>query len=138
MNSINGCLNTLYAMENFIHYQVASWKYPRRVVAKAEKATGQMAYLYTFIVTNMVLEPEKLIQFYCKHGCMENFIKECKNGFDFDSMSSHSKIVNANRLQISILAYNLFNWIRRLVLPAKMRKLQIDIIRLKLIKTHQR
>ena len=65
---------------------------------------------------------------------MENFIKECKLGFNMDSMNSHSMTVNANRLQISMLAYNLFNWFRRLVLPAKLRKLQIDTIRLKLFK----
>ncbi|NLO83095.1 MAG: transposase, partial [Clostridiales bacterium] len=111
---------------------------PRRVVVKAEKPTGQMLYMYTFIVTNMELNPESLIQFYCNRGRMENFIKESKNGFDFDSMSSHSKLVNANRLQISMLAYNLFNWFKRLVLPQKMRKLQVDTIRLKLIKIASR
>ena len=30
---------------------------------------------------------------------MENFIKESKSGFDFTSVSSHSRIVNANRLR---------------------------------------
>jgi hypothetical protein len=120
------------------YYQAGSWEYPRRVVVKAEKPTDQLTYLYTFIVTNMELKPEKLIQFYCNRGRMENFIKESKNGFDFDSMSSHSKIVNANRLQISVLAYNLFNWFRRFVLPLKMRKLQVDTIRLKLLKIASR
>ncbi|SHI66238.1 Transposase DDE domain group 1, partial [Geosporobacter subterraneus DSM 17957] len=64
----------------------------------------------------------------------ENFIKECKNGFDFSSTSSRDKVVNANRLQLHVLAYNLFNLFRRLVLPVSMRKMQIDTIRLKLIK----
>ena len=120
------------------NYQAGSWKYPRRVVVKVEKPTNQMLYMYTFIVTNMDLEPQSLIQFYCNRGRMENFIKESKNGFDFDSMSSHSKLVNSNRLQISMLAYNLFNWFKRLVLPEKMRKLQIDTIRLKLLKIASR
>jgi hypothetical protein len=86
--------------------------------------------MYTFIVTNMELEAENLIQFYCNRGHMENFIKESKNRFDFDSMMSHSKIANANRLQISMLAYNLFNWFR----TAKMKNFQVDTIKLKLIK----
>ena len=90
--------------------------------------------MYTFIVTNMDIEPYQLIQFYCNRGRMENFIKESKSGFNFESMSSHTKIVNENRLQLNMLAYNLFNWFKRLVLPAKMRKMQIDTIRLKLIK----
>lgn len=49
---------------------------------------------------------------------MENFIKESKSGFDFASVSSHTRIVNANRLQVHALAYNIFNWFRRLALSA--------------------
>ncbi|KXB57285.1 hypothetical protein HMPREF1866_01523 [Lachnoanaerobaculum saburreum] len=50
----------------------------------------------------------------------ENFIKESKTGFDFASVSSYTRIVNANRLQIHALAYNIFNWFRRLALSANM------------------
>lgn len=115
-------------------YKAASWKYPRRVACKVEKPYNQFTYTYTFIVTNMDLEPYQLIQFYCNRGKMENFIKESKSGFNFESMSSNSKIVNENRLQLCMLAYNLFNYFKRLVLPVKMQKMQIDTIRLKLIK----
>ena len=115
-------------------YQAGSWEYPRRVVFKIEKPYGQLTHMYTFIVTNMDMEPCQIIQFYCGRGRMENFIKECKTGFDFAAVSSHSKVVNANRMRIHMLAYNLFNWFRRLVLPANMRKQQVDTIRLKLIK----
>ncbi len=47
---------------------------------------------------------------------------------------SFSVTVNANRLQLHVLAYNLFNWLRRLALAESMRKLRIDTIRLKLLK----
>ena len=57
-------------------------------------------------------------------GKMENFIKEGKEGFGFCAVSSSTKVVNANRLQLHTLAYNLFNWFRRLALAAKMRKLR--------------
>ena len=115
-------------------YKADSWLYPRRVALKVEKPYGQLTYLYTFIVTNMESKPEDVIHFYCNRGTMENFIKESKSGFHMDAMSSRSMITNSNKLQISALAYNLFNWFRRLVLPAKMRKLRIDTLRLKLIK----
>ena len=115
-------------------YQANSWEYPRRVVCKVEKTTDQLIHMFTFIVTNMDASSEKLIRFYCKRGRMENFIKESKNGFDFASVSSSSKVVNANRLQVHALAYNIFNWFKRLALSAKIRKLQIDTIRLKLLK----
>ena len=115
-------------------YQAGPWPYPRRVVCKVEKPENQMVYMYTFIVTNMDSSPEYLIRFYCKRGLMENFIKESKSGFDFASVSSHTRIVNANRLQVHALAYNIFNWFRRLALSANMRKQRIDTVRLKLLK----
>lgn len=115
-------------------YQTGSWDCPRRVVFKIEKLYGQLIHMYTFIVTNMDMKPYQIIQFYCGRGKMENFIKESKSGFDFAAVSSRSKVVNANRMRIHMLAYNLFNWFRRLVLPANMRKQQVDTIRLKLIK----
>ena len=115
-------------------YQAGSWPYERRVVCKVEKPENQMIYMYTFIVTNMDSSPEYLIKFYCKRGLMENFIKESKSGFDFASVSSHTRIVNANRLQVHALAYNIFNWLRRLALSAQMRKQRIDTVRLKLLK----
>ena len=115
-------------------YQAGSWSHPHRVVFKIEKPYGQMIHLYAFIVTTLEMEPYQVIQFYCGRGKMENFIKEGKSGFDFTSVSSSSKLVNANRLLVHALAYNLFNWFRRLALAASMRKQRIDAIRLKLLK----
>lgn len=115
-------------------YRASSWPYERRVACKVEKQENQMVYMYTFVVTNMDSSPEYLIKFYCKRGLMENFIKESKSGFDFASVSSHTRMVNANRLQVHALAYNIFNWFRRLVLSANMRKQRIDTVRLKLLK----
>ena len=94
-------------------YKAGPWPYERRVVCKVEKPENQMVYMYTFIVTNMDSSPEYLIKFYCKRGLMENFIKESKSGFDFSAVSSHNRIVNANRVQVHALAYNIFNWFRR-------------------------
>lgn len=119
-------------------YQASSWEYPRRIVCKVEKPTGQFLHMHTFIVTNMESAPERVIKFYCKRGTMENYIKESKNGFDFAAVSSSSKIVNANRLQVHALTYNIFNWFKRLVLPANMRKQLVDTIRLKLLKVATR
>ena len=115
-------------------YKAGPWPYERRVVCKVEKPENQMVYMYTFVVTNMDSSPEYLIKFYCKRGLMENFIKESKSGFGFACVSSHTRIVNANRLQVHALAYNIFNWFRRLALSASMRKQRIDTVRLKLLK----
>jgi hypothetical protein len=130
---------TDYATEHGeFEYQAGSWDYPRRVVCKVEKPENQLIQMYTFIVTNMDSEPYQLIKLYYKRGTMENFIKESKSGFDFGAVSSFTKIVNANRLQLHALAYNIFSWFKRLVLPDKMKKQQIDTLRLKLLKVASR
>jgi len=129
----NNLVDYAVAYDEFF-YQADSWDYPRRVIVKVEKPANQLTYQYTFIVTNMDMTPEETLKYYCNRGIMENFIKECKNGFDFSSTSSRNKIINANRLQLHVLVYNLFNYFRRLVLPESMRKMQVDTIRLKLMK----
>ena len=120
------------------HYRAESWDYPRRVVCKVEKPYGQLIYKHTFIVTNMALCPEKTIRYYCNRGRMENMIKESKLGFDFAACCSHSEIVNANRLQVRALSYNIFNWFRRLALAEQFKDNTVDTVRLKLIKVAAR
>lgn len=115
-------------------YKAKTWLQERRVVCKIETHEGQMMPMHTFIVTNMALPMQSVVDFYCNRGIMENFIKECKSGFDIAAVSSSAEKVNANRLQLHALTYNLFNWFRRLALPTKMRKLRIDTIRIKLLK----
>jgi hypothetical protein len=116
-------------------YQAGSWSHPRRVIFKIEKPEGQFHHVYTFIVTTMDgLDVYEVLQYYCGRGRMENYIQECKSGFGFTAVSSSSMKVNANRLQVHCLAYNLFNWFRNLVLPEKMRKHHIDTFRIKLLK----
>lgn len=128
-----------YAVEfEEFEYKAGAWSHPRRVVCKVEKPYGQFRYLHTFVVTNMEMEAWQVIQFYCGRGKMENFIKEGKLGFDFSAVSSSTKVVNANRLQLHCLAYNIFNWFRRIALPASMRKQRVDTIRLKLLKVAAR
>ena len=115
-------------------YQAGSWKKPRRVVCKVEKPAGEMSYTHTFIVTNLQAPPKCVVRYYCKRGNMENFIKESKNDFNFASVGSKTLLVNANRLQVHALCYNIFLWFKLLVLPESMRKQQANTLRLALLK----
>lgn len=82
-----------------------------------------------------ILDPRFFIhKFYCNRGTMENFIKEGKNGFAFDHMSSSDFYSNACKFQMAILAYNFHNWFRRFCLPKQLKKNRIENVRLKLIK----
>jgi len=83
-------------------YQAGSWDKARRVVVKMERPAGEFLFQFTFIVTNMTLQPKNVVRFYCQRGHMENFIKEAKNGFACDSMSSTDFESNAVKLQMVV------------------------------------
>ena len=65
---------------------------------------------------------------------MENYIKESKNGFGLDNMTSHSFQVNEAKMTLSLLAYNFTNWLRTLVFPEGQKQMQIQTIRKRLVK----
>ena len=115
-------------------YQAKSWDHPRRVICKIEKQEGQFLHQITFLATNMDLSPEWIVNLYSNRGRMENFIKEGKEDMDFSSVSSSSMTVNANRLEIHQMAYNIFNWFRRITLPEDMKKMKISTLRNKILK----
>lgn len=119
---------------NEFEYKAEKWNKPRRVVVKMEKAANKMTIDYTFVVTNMKASPKEIIDFYCKRGSMENFIKECKHGFNFESMSHSSFVANSFKLQVLALAYNLVNLFKRLCVCGKFKKFTIETLRGKLIK----
>ncbi|WKB35175.1 transposase [Terrilactibacillus sp. S3-3] len=55
-------------------------------------------------MTNKDLPAKLIVKFYQNRGTMENLIKEGKNGFAFDQLSSHRFEANAAKLQIRVLA----------------------------------
>jgi hypothetical protein len=115
-------------------YKAASWDKSRKVMLKLEKPADQLLFIPTFVVTTLEETPKDTVEFYAKRGTMENYIKEGKLGFAFGKMSSTEFEINANKLQIAVLAYNLNNGLRRICMPEKMKKNQIQTIRMCLIK----
>lgn len=65
---------------------------------------------------------------------MENYIKEAKIRCGFDKKNSHSYQVNEVKMMLSLLAYNLTNWLRKLCFPEEQKTMQIDTIRTRIIK----
>lgn len=119
-----------------IDYQAGSWSKPRRVIIQSVRPAGELFFTHGFFITNLgdVMSPETIVQSYKQRGTMENYIKEAKNGFYMDRMSSHSFVANEVRMMLSLLAYNLINWLRTLCFPDGHRNMQIQTIRTKLIK----
>lgn len=117
-------------------YQAKSWSKPRKVIIQSVRPAGELFFIHSFIVTNLevAFSPKDIVRSYQKRGTMENYIKEAKNGFRLDQMNSHSFQVNEVRMMLSLLAYNLTNWLRNLAFPPEQKNMQIDTIRTRIIK----
>jgi len=117
-------------------YQAKSWSKPRKVIVKSVRPAGELFFVHSFFVTNLVdaFSPKDIVLSYQKRGTMENYIKEAKNGFNLDKMNSHAFQVNEVKMMLSLLAYNLTNWLRTLSFPKEQRNMQIETIRTRIIK----
>ena len=117
-------------------YQAGSWSASRKVIIKSVRPAGELFFTHAFFVTNLsgTFSPKTIVQSYQKRGTMENYIKEAKNGFYLDRMSSHSFATNEVRMMLSLLAYNLTNWLRTLCFPDGQKSMQIQTIRTRIIK----
>jgi hypothetical protein len=115
-------------------YQAGSWDCERRVVAKVEWHQGELFPRVGFIVTNHSWRNKRVVQFYNQRGTAEQWIKEGKNAVKWTKLSCHDFVDNQVRLQLFALAYNLGNFLRRLVLPRPMKHWSMTTLRDKLIK----
>ena len=107
-------------------YQAASWKTARRVVAKVEHHPGELFPRVGFIVTNLTLPSRAVVRFYNKRGTAEQWIKEGKQAVKMTRLSCHRFRSNEVRLWLTIIAYNLGNLWRRLVLPQRIGNWSLD------------
>jgi len=116
-------------------YQAASWKKARRMVAKVEHHQGELFPRVGFIVTNLSSPSRAVVWFYNKRGTAEQWIKEGKQAVKMTRLSCHRFRANEVRLQLSVLAYNLGNLWRRLVLPKKIDHWSLTSLQQRLVKT---
>ena len=115
-------------------YQAASWGMARRVVAKIEWHAGELFPRVNFVVTNLRWKSSNVVKFYNKRGTAEQWIKEGKYALKWTRLSCHDFVDNQVRLQLFALAYNLGNFLRRLVLPKPVSHWSLRTLRDKLIK----
>ena len=116
-------------------YQADSWTTPRRVVAKVEHHVGELFPRVGFIVTNLPIHNRAVVRFYNKRGTAEQWIKEGKQATHWTRLSCHRFRANEVRLQLSVLAYNLGNLWRRLVLPTRIERWSLTSLQQRLVKT---
>ena len=115
-------------------YQAASWDQPRRVVAKVEWHEGELFPRVGFIVTNMSAKEEGVVHFYNGRGTGEQWIKEGKFALNWTRLSCKRFVSNQVWLWLFVLAYNPGNFLRRLVLPSKIKHWSLRSLLVKLIK----
>jgi Transposase DDE domain group 1 len=118
-----------------VRYQAASWKTARRVVAKVEHHQGELFPRVGFIVTNLILPSGAVVRFYNKRGTAEQWIKEGKQAVKMTRLSCHRFRSNEVRLWLSVIAYNLGNLWRRLVLPKRIEHWSLTSVQQRLVKT---
>jgi hypothetical protein len=114
------------------HYGAESWKRKRRVIYKAEameKGTNTR-----FVVTTRTDEPKDLYGFYARRGESENWIKDFKVHLKADRLSCHRFIANQFRLLLHAAAYWLMDALRRKLVASGARRMELDTLRLSLVK----
>jgi hypothetical protein len=116
-------------------YQAESWNKARRVVAKVEYHAEELFPRVGFIVTNLETDSRAAVRFYNKRGTAEQWIKEGKQAVKMTRLSCHRFRSNEVRLWLSVIAYNLGNLWRRLVLPRRIAKWSLTSLQQRLVKT---
>ena len=107
----------------------------RRVVAKVEFHAGELFPRVGFIVTKLGTPSRAVVRFYNKRGTAELWIKEGKQAVKMTTLSCHRFRSNEVRLWLSVIAYNLGNLWRRLVLPQKIEGWSLTSLQQRLVKT---
>lgn len=103
-------------------------------MAKVEWHQGELFPRLGFIVTNMSANAEGVVHFYNGRGTAEQWIKEGKYALNWTRLSCKRFVSNQVRLWLFVLAYNLGNFLRRLVLPGKIKHWSLRSLLVKLIK----
>ena len=91
------------------------------MIAKVEWHRGELFPRVGFIVTNRSARAPGVVHFYNGRGRAEQWIKEGKYALNWTRLSCQRFIPNQVRLGLFVLAYNLGNFLRRLVLPRRIK-----------------
>jgi hypothetical protein len=115
-----------------VPYQAGSWPHARRVVYKAEAMDEGPNT--RFVVTTRGDAPLALYDFYVDRGEPELWIKDFKRACRGDRLSDHRFAANQCRLVLHAAAYWLLDALRRWLVAAGHERLQLDTLRLRLLK----
>jgi hypothetical protein len=113
-------------------YRAESWEHSRRVIYKAEVL--QKGTNTRFVVSTRSDEPEELYEWYVRRGEAEGWIKDFKRALKADRLSCHRFMANQFRLLLHVAAYWLLDTLRTKLVESGVRRMQLDTLRLFLVK----
>ena len=113
-------------------YGAASWECERRIIYKAESM--EQGTNRRFVVSTREDAPKELYEFYARRGEAENWIKDFKVHMKADRLSCHRFVANQFRLLLHAAAYWLMDALRRKLLGSGAVRMQLDTLRVGLIK----
>ena len=87
-----------------------------------------------FIVTNMCAKAQGVVHFNNGRDTTEQWIKEDKYALNWKRFSCKRFVSNQVRFWLFVLAYNLGNFLRRLVLPSEIKHWSLRSLLVKFIK----
>jgi len=138
-------ISKTFSVSSF-HYQPHKWKCSERFVVLRRKipeteSKEQLTlftvdqYAYSVIVTNLDLEPYSVFTYYQDRSAMERIIRTLKDDYPFGQAPTHSFQANALYAELSVLAYNIIHWFKRLCLPEDWQSFTLPTIRYRLLLT---
>ena len=96
---------------------------------------GELFPRVGFIVTNLETDSRVVVRLYVKRGTAEQWIMEGKQAVKMTRLSCHRFRSNEVRLWLNVIAYNLGNLRRRLVLPLRVGNWSLTSLQQRLVKT---
>ena len=91
------------------------------------------AYAYHVIVTNLSLTPYGVFTFYEDRSAMERTVRTLKEDYPFGTAPTGNFVANALYAELSLLAYNIVIWFRRLCLPEDWQSYTVQTLRHRLL-----
>src|SRR2546426_10322279 len=88
-----------------------------------------------FIVTTLTGTNRAVVRFYNQRGTAEQWIKEGKVATHWTHLSCHRFRANEVHLLLGVIAYNLGNLLRRLVLPVAIQNWSLTSLQQRIFKT---
>jgi len=135
-------VDSMYSAAEF-QYQPHNWKQKHRFVALREQLTEKRdaqltlfktkAYAYHIIVTNLSLTPHGVFTFYEDRSAMERTVRTLKEDYPFGTAPTGNFAANALYAELSLLAYNIVIWFRRLCLPDDWQSYTVQTLRHRLL-----